>query len=244
MTQTTRGPAAHAAGGQMDPGARSKPKKDAARVQPRHLQFTFEDPLSSLPETARHLLLAAKLIVARDGFARLTLDAVALESGENKAMIPYYFRNKAGLVAALLDSVIHDEYLASVNRMRGVPKAERASRLLDEMRRMDAARDEFRVFFELLPHALRDEVLRQRLSRMYHWYRAEKLAWLGHDTDAELSEEVLGLSQLLGAMIDGLAIQQAVDPEGLDISVPYRVLEMLLEEVLMAVLTDKGSASV
>ena len=38
-----------------------------------HLSFTFEDPLSSLPETARNLLIAAKEIVAEEGFEALTL---------------------------------------------------------------------------------------------------------------------------------------------------------------------------
>ena len=33
-------------------------------------------------------------------------------------MIAYYFGNKAGLVAAVLDSVIHDEYIASQERMK------------------------------------------------------------------------------------------------------------------------------
>ena len=84
------------------------------------LQSTFEDPLSALPETAQKLLRAAKEIIASEGFDALTLNAVSVASGENKAMISYYFGNKAGLVAAVLDSVIHDEYITSQDRMKDV----------------------------------------------------------------------------------------------------------------------------
>src|SRR5665811_1962094 len=106
-------------------------------------------------------------------------DRGSAASGENKAMIAYYFGNKAGLVAAVLDSVIHDEYIASQNRMKDVAPEERCRQLIEEMRRMDAAAEEFRVFFELLPHVLRDETLRRRIALLYKWYWSVKLEWLG-----------------------------------------------------------------
>ena len=143
------------------------------------LQSAFEDPLSALPETAQKLLLAAKEIIATEGFDALTLNSVSAASGENKAMISYYFGNKAGLVAAVLDSVIHDEYIASQDRMKDVDPKRRTQRLVEEMRRMDAAIEEFRVFFELLPHVLRDETLRRRIALLYTWYWSVKLEWLG-----------------------------------------------------------------
>jgi AcrR family transcriptional regulator len=196
-----------------------------ARLRP-----TFEDPLSALPETAQKLLVAAKNIIATEGFGGLTLNSVSAASGENKAMISYYFGNKAGLVAAVLDSVIHDEYMASHDRMRDVDPKRRAQRLVDEMRRMDAAVGEFRVFFELLPHVLRDETLRRRIASLYRWYWSVKLEWLGvtSPSDALEDPELLGVAQLLSAVIDGLAIQAAIDPE-LDLANPYRILGRMLE---------------
>ena len=119
-----------------------------------HLRLAFADPLSALPETAQRLLLAAKEIIETDGFSALTLNAVSAASGENKAMISYYFGNKAGLVAAVVDSVVHEEYVASQDRMKDVAAEHRVRRLVEEMRKMNAATGEFRVFFELLPHVL------------------------------------------------------------------------------------------
>ncbi|MEI6452819.1 MAG: TetR/AcrR family transcriptional regulator [Actinomycetes bacterium] len=194
------------------------------------LHSAFEDPLSALPETARKLLLAAKGIIANDGFHALTLNAVSAAAGENKAMISYYFGNKAGLVAAVLDSVIHDEYIASQDRMRDVDPRRRTQRLVEEMRRMDAVTEDFQVFFELLPHVLRDETLRRRIAALYRWYWSVKLEWLGVGSPSRGLEdpELLGLAQILSAVIDGLAIQAAIDP-GLDLANPYRVFYKMLE---------------
>lgn len=201
----------------------------------------FEDPLSSLPETARKLLIAAKDIVAQDGFQALTLNAVSDRAGENKAMISYYFENKAGLIAAVVDSVVHDEYLGSLDRMRAAEPGDRFERLVDEMRRLDAADVDFQVFFELLPQVLRDEALRLRIARLYRWYWSLKLEWLGiEDGSAALSDpDLLGLSQVLSAIVDGLAIQAAIDP-GLDLSDAYRVFTRMLRRSLADELRRAG----
>ncbi len=184
---------------------------------------------------------------------------MAVESGENKAMISYYFGNKAGLVAAVLDSVIHDEYVVARRRMRSLDPDQRREQLAQEMRHMSAAADEFVVFFELLPHVLRDEVLRRRMAELYKWYWNAKLEWLAVGRDqgdeagadgagaragradgygsgdgdgdgsggAAADPDLLGLSQLLSAVIDGLALQAAIDPD-MDLSVPYRVFARML----------------
>ena len=199
-----------------------------------HLHFTFEDPLSSLPETAQNLLVAAKEIVAEEGFEALTLKTVSERAGENKAMVSYYFDNKAGLIAAVLDSVIHDEYLDSLHRMKDVAPGERIPRLVEEMRRMAASVEDFQVFYELLPHVMRDEVLRRRMAMLFRWYWTKKLEWLGVEDGAGglADPDLLGVAQLLSAIIDGLAIQVAVDPD-VDLANPYRVLARMLERLEM-----------
>lgn len=193
----------------------------------------FENPLSDLPEVARKLLLAAKKIVATQGFDALSLNSISAASGENKAMISYYFGGKAGLIAAVLDSVIHDDYLTSVVRMQDVAPGERGRRMVEEIRQIVAAREEFLVFFELLPVALRDDMLRSRVRLLYEWYRSEKLGWLGvvDIPEASVDPEITGLAQILSAFIDGIAIQTAIDPE-LDLTQAYTVLTRMIESSL------------
>jgi hypothetical protein len=67
------------------------------------------------------------------------------------------------------------------------------------------------------------------MAELYKWYWNAKLEWLGvcgaggTAADADL----LGLSQVLSAVIDGLALQAAIDPD-FDLSVPYRVFARML----------------
>lgn len=95
---------------------------------------------------------------------------------------------------------------------------------------MGSVTEDFRVFFELLPHVLRDETLRRRIALLYTWYWSVKLEWLGITSPSRRLEdpELLGLAQILSAVIDGLAIQAAIDPD-LDLGNPYRIFSRMLE---------------
>jgi len=107
------------------------------------------------------------------------------------------------------------------------------------MRRFYSFKDELRVFFELFPHALRDESLRRRLQHLYAWYFRVKLDWLPADPEnAAAVDAAAGLNELLGAVIDGPAIQDAVGREGFVIDRPYRVLQLMLEESLPRILGE------
>ena len=201
----------------------------------------LDDPLAALPQSARNLVEAAKRILREGGFEALTLSAVARVSGQNKALTKYYFGNKAGLVRAVLESVIHDEYAASRARLRDAAPQQRARLIVAEMQRFDSFREELRVFFELLPHALRDEVLRLRLQELYAWYFRVKVDWLCDAQGTPVrSDAADGLNELLGALIDGLAIMDAVGREGFDLERPYRVLEAMLERSLPDILAAAG----
>ena len=85
----------------------------------------FENPLSTLPETAQKILAAASRLLAERGYAAVTLENVAAEAGVNKASIRYNFGNKAGLVAAVVDALIHDECLRLAADSRTVSEQDR-----------------------------------------------------------------------------------------------------------------------
>ena len=110
---------------------------------------------------------------------------------------------------------------------------------------MAGAAEEFRVFFEMLPHVLRDEGLRRRIALLYRWYWGIKLEWLGvGDPSGALDDpDLLGLTQLLSAVIDGLAIQAAIDPS-LDLANPCRILYRMLVGVMPPFDATGGRAAV
>lgn len=67
-------------------------------------------------ETTREAIIrAANTIVGREGAARLTIEAVARESGLSKGGVLYHFRSKDALVAGMIAALI-DEFEADMDR--------------------------------------------------------------------------------------------------------------------------------
>ncbi len=59
--------------------------------------------ISDLPSVQSRILAAAEQVVARDGVASLTLDAVAREAGVSKGGLLYHFRSKSALINAIVE---------------------------------------------------------------------------------------------------------------------------------------------
>lgn len=194
------------------------------------LACPIDDPLTSLPETARRILQAATRLLAERGYEAVTLENVATEAGVNKASIRYNFGNKAGLIGAVADALIHDECLRIAADTRGVPEDERLRVAMDGIRRMVVAADSFRGFFDILPHAFRDPELRARLWNLYLWWYRQNLEWLGlgEGSDAEGSDMLMGIAELIAAIPDGLSVQLGLNPDGYDPARPLAALELLL----------------
>ena len=72
------------------------------------------------------------------------------------------------------------------------------------------------MLYELLPHALRDPEVRARFAEEYRVYRAVDAGLLGA-APRELSEQELeALAAVSIAVVEGLGIQRALDPDGFD----------------------------
>jgi AcrR family transcriptional regulator len=188
-----------------------------------------DDPLDELPPTARRLLAAARHLLAEGGFEALSLQAIASEAGESKGSVSYYFRNKQGLVAALVDSLVHDANRALLTETARLPVGEqRVHALVEGEQRISADVQSFTGFFEVLPHALRDPALRPRVAGLYESYRQTVMTCLGAAGDAAAASRLLPLAALMIAVVDGLSIQMGLDPEGFDVRVPFRTWEAML----------------
>lgn len=217
---------------------------------------------------ALNMLHAAQRVLVEKGFSGLTLRAIAAESGENSAMVQYYFGNKEGLVKAMIDSVFRDDQRDAAEAMSSVTVEDRLPRFVDGLRTVSESRS-FRVFFDILPYALRNEGLRGRMARAYDSYRRIKRDWLCCEEEAALEpgrtaglasvasaqtdghagpavpaseepapaavspedEAMLGVADLMTAIVDGLAIQEAIDDD-FDMRRAYAVLEFMLQRSL------------
>ncbi len=204
---------------------------DAAdQTQRGRLSFPFDDPLSSLPATARKILDAATRLLSERGYEAVTLENVAAAAGVNKASIRYNFGNKAGLISAVADALIHDECLRLSAAISQISEEERLHAAMVGIRGMIAGTQSFRAFFDILPHAFRDPELRARIFALYTWWYGENLKWLGLDgrPNGETPELLMGLAELIAAIPDGLSVQAGLDPEGFDLARPLAALELLL----------------
>jgi AcrR family transcriptional regulator len=193
------------------------------------LHFPFEDPVESLPATAQKILRAATSLLADKGYDAVTLENVAAAAGVNKASIRYNFGNKAGLIIAVADALIHDECLRLAADVESVPQEERLHAAMVGMRRMILDANSFRGFFDILPHALREPELRTRLFSLYVWWYHQNLKWLGLAVPgAEDNEMLMGLAELIAAIPDGLSVQAGLNPDGFELGRPLATLEFLL----------------
>jgi len=191
-----------------------------------------EEFVKDLSPGARALLKAAKQLLVEKGFDSLRLEAIAREAGENKAMIRYYFGDKAGLVGALVDDLTHDATVALVARCGALPDDDERvhAHLLGARGMMEDP--QFPSLFEVLPHAFRDEELRTRIADLYDWYRDVNVRCLGPRLGAASRERLLTLASIFMAAVDGLAIQAALDPGHYDLAPAFTMLESMVKSTL------------
>jgi AcrR family transcriptional regulator len=200
----------------------------------------LEDPMEALPPTAQRILAAARRLMNEGGFEALKLSAIAAEAGESKASIGYHFGNKAGLVTALVDSLAHESNRGLIDETSAVPSGEaRVRALIDGETRIAADSESFQGFFDVLPHALRDPDLRQRVAALYDGYRETVLRCLdasGPGAPAEMRP----FAMLMIAIVDGLAIQHGLDPDGADVRAATELWERLAQPLLTGQGVEEG----
>jgi AcrR family transcriptional regulator len=187
----------------------------------------LEDPMESLPPTAQRILAAAQRLLARGGFEALKLSAIAQEAGESKASIGYHFGNKAGLVTALVDALTHEANRGLIADTAVVPTGEaRVHALIDGETRIIGDAQAFQSFFDIVPHALREPDLRERVAALYDGYRETVLRCLD-EKDEEERRRLRPFATLMIAIVDGLALQHGLDPDGADVAAATSLWEQL-----------------
>jgi AcrR family transcriptional regulator len=208
--------------------ARRSVKAAAADAAP----FPLNDPLATLPPTAQTILKASRELLTERGYRGITYANVAAAANVDKGSISYNFGNKAGLVAAVVDSLIHDECLALVEEAEQFSGEDRIRHMVDGLKRITLAANAQRGWFDILPYAVRDAELRVRMQALYEWFFAVNLRWLGIDPEATRTDAYArGLTSVIAAATDGLAIQVGLGAQK-DLDDAMAVFEVMLRAAL------------
>ncbi len=211
------------------PTVRAEETAAAAAEIPAH-QVHSEDVIENLPPTAARLCRAARELLIRDGFPALTVEAITRAAGENKSSVRYYFGNKAGLLAALVDSLTPRGQIAEMIALTDplTPGRERLKAHMDGLRGLMKDMDSFRAQYYLLPHILTDPRLRPQIAALYAWHRQLNVRMLGIHVAPERERMLRSVGALVTAAVDGFALQALLDPQGFDLEAASDALEELV----------------
>jgi AcrR family transcriptional regulator len=205
-----------------------------------------EHPLSKLPAVARGIVEAATRVLRRDGFQGLTLRAVAAEANAYGDAIRYYFGGKRGLLEAVSLNVSHDLSVALMESVRSATdERERVQELADVGRRIAEDTTSYRLYWELLPHILAEPDWMAREAEDYEWVRRlyahvtpPRPAAFADLTDPNRAHR---LTSLMVAVVDGLALQKALDPEHVDLPAIFALWAELLAPAVDATFVPRSS---
>jgi AcrR family transcriptional regulator len=164
-------------------------------------------PPSDAPEK---ILDAAFEVLKRDGYAGLTTAKVAAASGQNKALISYYYGSKQGLVAAVARRV--SETLTG-EVLGGLGEPATLGELVDALsegvwRVMDRDVGLLRVYFDLASQSVVEPQVGEIMAEMKEGYRAILRELMRDLEDGPPARDLDGFAILLIAGLEGLSLER------------------------------------
>jgi len=188
--------------------------------------------MDGLHPTARLIIDTARSILVDDGFQGLTLSNLVERAQVNNSSIKYHFGDKAGLVAAVIDSLIHDDCIDLIQETRQLEGEQRVHAYVRGVLRMAQHLAAYKSFYEVIPEVLREPSLRERMAVMYEWYFEWTMQVLDLEDSTASGREWKPVARLLVAITDGIALQALMDPTTLSPDPPHSELERLLTLLL------------
>ena len=234
----------------MAPDETGKPKGRPKSAPLPYPKGPMDEWLSDLSPTAHHILDAARELLLAKGYEALTLEAVALEAGEDKGTIARHFGSRAGLIQALFDDMGQGIYQQLEDKARAMPAGdERRHALVRSFGSLASDRQLTLGMFELAPHVIRDPVLRDRLAALYAWYlklmREESgmAAAAAGEPGYEDRRDIETLATIVMAVIDGVSLQVSLDPAAVDVDRVFALVDLFVSAVLDGRLRTHGGSA-
>jgi AcrR family transcriptional regulator len=163
-------------------------------------------PASDAPD---RILEAGLQVLKQDGYAGLTLAKVAAASGQNKALIAYYFGSKQGLVAAVARQVrelIIGEVLGGLGEPRTSEELVKGL-VAGIWRLMEQDAGLQRVYFDLASQSVVEEEVRAIMRDMKEDFRAVLRQLLLALDDGPTENDADAAAVFLVAGCEGLSLE-------------------------------------
>lgn len=149
-------------------------------------------------------------MLKRDGYAGLTMAKVASASGQNKALIAYYFGSKEGLVAAVARAVAEEIVSHMVAAVSAPRRAEEMVRRLTEGAWSLMDRDEGlqRIYFDLTSQSVVEPRVSAIMIEMKEGFRAVMREFLRSLEDGPDDDDLGAAAVYLIAGVEGLMLER------------------------------------
>jgi AcrR family transcriptional regulator len=192
--------------------------------------------------TRQHLLDAAAIVFARNGFHGSTLDEVAATAGFSKGAVYSNFKSKDDLFLELLHDRV-DRQFAVVSEALDTGAHEQAEQFprIRQILRSDMSPwdDDFvTLWLEFVLYARRNPDAREKLAASAQGARAQVQALIEHEYEvlgARPNYPIQDLAEIGMALFNGLGIDRLVDPS----AVTDRTLDTTLKFLFDAMGVDR-----
>lgn len=177
-------------------------------------------------ESRRRILDAAEELFAEKGFDKTSFVDISSRSGISRGSIPWHFKNKDGLLIAVLER--YNQRFLSVEQFSERPAL---SEILDQYELL--ARDSrSRLMFAILNEAMaagseiHDEYrghYQQQRRRVGHWLKIMGMS---------SAKERAALATVIIGAISGITMQWQIDPDEVDLGAAFKALSELVGKYL------------
>ncbi|WP_051707965.1 MULTISPECIES: TetR/AcrR family transcriptional regulator [unclassified Streptomyces] len=192
-------------------------------------------------ESRRRILDAAEELFAERGFERTSFVDIAERSGISRGSIPWHFKNKEGLVMAVVERAI-DRFMGPA-QYESLPSLATLVHDYATWVRSGNSALMFMVLTEALSgrgtvHAQYRTFLEQRRKGVEQWLRAQRPD--GVDPEVAAGRERAVAVTLTGA-VTGIHLQSVLDPNGIDLEESLRSLVTMVGESVADLWTRPAS---
>jgi AcrR family transcriptional regulator len=200
---------------------RGRPRRNADPQGP------LDQWIAGLSPTALHIAHVARGMLLEKGYDAVTIEAVALDANVDPSTVRRQFASKAGLMHAVFDLMQAEPWEALVERVKHLPAPdERLHAYIGGLGALIEGGQSAVGISEVLARGLRDPVLRAKLAVDYDIAREGtlELAELPASGDDDRARSLQALAGIIVAVIDGLSLQVAADPDGVDRDLSFSLL--------------------